>query len=112
MFEEDQHDMTISEIIEFAKTELFDVYRGAVICGGNGGRPYEVQHDYGDANVSYWETHEEARAEVARLPQAGHASCIDDFIVKRAGEVIADHANELEERISVIKAEMQEKRAA
>lgn len=104
--------MTISEIIEFGKAELCDIYRGAVICGGKGGRPYEVQHDYGDANVSYWEAHEEARAEVARLWLAGEASCIDDFIVKRAGEVIADHANELEERISVIKAEAREKCAA
>ncbi|GLR49718.1 hypothetical protein KYK30_14260 [Shinella yambaruensis] len=112
MFEEDQHDMTITEIIEFAKTELFEIYKGAVVCGGDGGRPYEVQHDYGNANVSYWETNEEARTEVARLWQAGHASWIEDFIVKRADEVIADHANEREERISVIKAEMREKRAA
>lgn len=111
MTEEDSQ-MTITEIIEFAKTELFDVYKGAVVCGGDGGRPYEVQHDYGDANVSYWETHEEARTEVARLPQAGHASWIEDFIVKRADEVIADHANEREERISAIKAEVREKRAA
>ncbi|MCA0341242.1 MAG: hypothetical protein LCH99_16130 [Proteobacteria bacterium] len=112
MFEEDQHDMTITEIIEFAKIELFDVYRGAVICGGDGGQPYEVQHDYGTGNVSYWETHEEARAEAARLWLAGEASHIDDFIVRRAGEVIADHANELEGRITAITAEMREKRAA
>lgn len=108
---ETSNNMTITQIIEFGKTKLCDIYRGAAILGGNG-RPYEVQHDYGDANVRYWETHEEARAEAARLWLAGEASHIDDLIVRRAGELIAEHAQELEERISAVESYLREKRAA
>ncbi|MDR7147165.1 hypothetical protein [Rhizobium sp. BE258] len=81
--------LTITELLTLAKSENFDVYRGAVVLGSPE-RGYEVQHDYGSANVSYWSTHEEARQEAARLWIAGEASHIDDFIVKRASDEIAD----------------------
>lgn len=90
--------MSIPEIIDFAKSESCHVYKLAVVAGGSGGRPFEVMFDYDGGTVSYWETHEEARAEAARLWQSGEASYIDDFIVARAEREIAIRLNETQER--------------
>lgn len=105
----DEHQMTISEILALAKEEEFDVYRGAVVLG-SAERGFEVQHDYGGANVSYWNTHEDARQEAARLWLAGEASCIDDFIVKRTGDEIASRLERFDRLVAIeaarIKAEL------
>ncbi|XUY27804.1 hypothetical protein RMR21_005455 [Agrobacterium sp. rho-8.1] len=76
--------MTITQIIRFAETEKCGIDNLAIVCGGESGRPFEVQHDYGDANVSYWETHEEARTEAGRLWLTGAVSRVEDHIVAAA----------------------------
>jgi hypothetical protein len=83
------NNMTITEIMAFAETEGADLYKSAVVLG-SAERGYEVQHDYGDGNVSYWPTHEEARQEAARLWAEGLASNIYDFVVEAAGERAVD----------------------
>jgi hypothetical protein len=80
----EENEMTITQIIHFAETERCAIDNLAIVCGGGRGEPYEVQHDYGDANVSYWPTHEEARVEAGRLWLTGEASRIEDHIVAEA----------------------------
>jgi hypothetical protein len=96
----DEHNMTITEILALADEEGFDVYKGAVVLG-SAERGFEVHHGYGDANVSCWSSHEEARQEAARLWAEGLTSYIDDFVVRQAGVRIAARVEELGRRMQL-----------
>lgn len=100
-----EHNMTITEILALADREGFDVYKGVVVLG-TADRGFEVHHGYGDANVSYWSSHEEARQEAGRLWLAGEASHVEDFIVKKVGEKIAARHEEFDCRIRAAAAQI------
>lgn len=105
-FAEDNEAMSITQALSIADADHCDVYKGAVVTGGENGRPFEVQFDYSPGNVSYWLTHEEARAEAARLWLSGEASHIDDFVVRSVGERISTRVEEYEARMFAASAEI------
>ncbi|MQB20522.1 hypothetical protein DXT90_07730 [Agrobacterium tumefaciens] len=105
-FAEENEAMPITQALNIADSEDCKVYKSAVVLGGENGRPFEVQHDYGDANVSYWSTHEEARAEAARLWLSGEASHIDDFVVRAVDARISERVEEYHDRIEAYAAEL------
>lgn len=115
-FAEENEAMPITQVLSIADSEDCKVYKSAVVLGGENGRTFEVQHDYGDANVSYWSTHEEARAEAARLWLSGEASHIDDFVVRAIDtlttERIEEHKNLLAAYVAVLKADTRSRAAA
>lgn len=90
---------TITEIIALAETEGLDVYKGADVVGYPDQGRYEVHFDYGDANVSYWGSREEARQEAGRLWVEGRASQIKDLIVEAAGYRVSARSDEVDRRM-------------
>ncbi|WP_421440702.1 hypothetical protein [Agrobacterium tumefaciens] len=115
-FAEENEAMPITQALSIANSEDCDVYKGAVVLGGENGGPFEVQFDYSPGNVTYWSTHEEARAEAARLWLSGEASHIDDFVVRAVGERISTRVQEYEARMFAasekIKADLMSRQAA
>ncbi len=115
-FAEDNEAMPITEALSIADSEDCEVYKLAIVLGGEKGRPFEVQFDYAPGNVSYWSTHEEARAEAARLWLSGEASHIDDFVVRAVNKRIAKRVEEYDDRMTAyaaeLKAEIRSRQAA
>ncbi|MES4991049.1 hypothetical protein ABVB70_11960 [Agrobacterium radiobacter] len=105
-FAEENEAMPITQALSIANSEDCDVYKGAVVLGGENGGPFEVQFDYSPGNVTYWSTHEEARAEAARLWLSCEASHIDDFVVRAVGERISTRVREYDERLAAYAAEL------
>ncbi len=105
-FAEENEALPITQALSIADSEDCDVYKGAVVLGGENGGPFEVQFDYSPGNVTYWSTHEEARAEAARLWLSGEASHIDDFVVRALGKRISTRVEEYDDRLAAYAAEL------
>ncbi len=104
-FAEENEAMPITQVLREAEADECYVDNIAAVCGGENGRPYEVQFDYSPGNVSYRSTHEEARAEAARLWLSGQASRMDDHIVSAVNKRIAKRVEEYDHRLAAYAAE-------
>ncbi|SOC93577.1 hypothetical protein SAMN05216358_3758 [Rhizobium sp. AN5] len=115
-FAEENEAMPITQVLRAAEADECYVDNVAAVCGGENGRPYEVQFDYSPGNVSYWSTHEEARAEAARLWLSGQVSRIEDHIVSAVNKRIAKRVEEYDDRMAAfaveLKADIRSTRAA
>lgn len=105
-FAEENEAVPITQVLRAAEADDCYVDNVAAVCGGENGRPYEVQFDYSPGNVSYWSTHEEARAEAARLWLSGQASRMEDHIVSAVNKRIAKRVEEYGDRIAAYAAEL------
>lgn len=92
-FAEENEAMPITQVLQQAEADGCYIDNIAAVCGGENGRPYEVQFDYAPGNVSYWWTHEDARAEAARLWLSGQASRVEDHIVSAVNKRIAERVD-------------------
>ncbi|QKJ90907.1 hypothetical protein [Agrobacterium pusense] len=115
-FAEENEAVPITQVLREAEADDCYVDNIAAVCGGENGRPYEVQFDYSPGNVSYWSTHEEARAEAARLWLSGQASRVEDHIVSAVNKRIAQRVEEYDDRMAAyaaeLKAEIRSRQAA
>ncbi len=115
-FAEENEAVPITQVLRAADADECYVDNVAAVCGGENGRPYEVQFDYSPGNVSYWSTHEEARAEAARLWLSGQASRVEDHIVSAVNKRIAKRVEEYDDRMTAyaaeLKAEIRSRQAA
>lgn len=97
-FADENEAMPITDVLRQAEADGCYVDNIAAVCGGENGRPYEVQFDYSPGNVSYWSTHEEARAEAARLWLSDQASRVEDHIARAVDARISKRVEEHEKR--------------
>ncbi|MRG64537.1 hypothetical protein GH789_04460 [Rhizobium pusense] len=115
-FAEENEAVPITQVLREAEADDCYVDNIAAVCGGENGRPYEVQFDYSPGNVSYWSTHEEARAASARLWLIGQAFRVEDHIVSAVNKRIAKRVEEYDDRMAAyaaeLKAEIRSRQAA